>query len=320
MEASHSVDAAHGAVQRLIDNVATVFRGKTDVVELALTSLLAGGHLLVEDVPGVGKTLLAKALALSLGLQFQRIQFTSDLLPADILGVSILDKTSGDFHFRPGPIFSHIVLADEINRTTPRTQSALLEAMSDGRVSIEQETRALPSPFLVIATQNPLESHGTYPLPDSQLDRFLMRVSVGYPARQIEREILLERGLGEPVDTLQAVIARDELLRLQAQVATVRCDPSLIDYLLNIVEATRTTARLAVGVSTRGALAYLRAARAYALLQGRAYVLPDDVRRLAVPLLAHRVSLGTGEAISGSSRLAAEALIDELVSRIEVPV
>lgn len=307
-------------IGRLRDNVNSVFQGKEEVVDLAITAMLAGGHLLVEDVPGVGKTLLAQALATSVGLAFNRIQFTSDLLPADIVGVSIFDQKRGAFTFQPGPVFSNVVLADEINRTTPRTQSSLLEAMSEGRVSIDDVTHELPRPFLVIATQNPLESHGTYPLPDSQLDRFLMRLSVGYPAPEVERAILLGRGESDPVLALKPVFDARALAGLQSAVFAVRVEDTLTDYLLEIVGATRSTARLALGVSTRGALALQRASQACALVRGRRFVIPDDIRDMAVPVLAHRVSLGTGEAIGGSTRHAAEAAIRELLSEIPVPV
>ncbi|TVQ98694.1 MAG: MoxR family ATPase [Deltaproteobacteria bacterium] len=307
-------------LQRLRRHVGTVFQGKAPVVDRALTGLVAGGHLLIEDVPGVGKTLLAQALAISVGLRFHRIQFTSDLLPADIIGVNIFDQRSSEFVFKPGPVFANVILADEINRTAPRTQSSLLEAMSEGQVSIEDVTHPLPRPFLVIATQNPLESHGTYPLPDSQLDRFLMRLAVGYPSRGVEREILLHRGQRNPVDDLQPVFDADTLIRLQATVDTVRFDESLADYIMDIVEASRQSARLTLGVSTRGALALQRACRAQALVQGRTFVTPDDVQQLAVPVLAHRIALGTGETVVGSTRLAAEAVVQELVSRVPVPV
>ncbi len=319
-ELATSLDAATAAIERLVRNIETVFRGKPQVTRLAVTCLLAGGHLLVEDVPGVGKTLLARALASSLGLRFSRIQFTSDLLPADIIGVNVFDQTRGDFVFKPGPIFANIVLADEINRTAPRTQSSLLEAMAENRVSIDDVTHVLDKPFLVIATQNPLESHGTYPLPESQLDRFLMRVSVGYPARDIERDLLLERTSDDPVDALTEVLDAEQVLALQRQVDAVRFDTSLVDYIMDIVEATRATARLSIGVSTRGALALQRASRAIALVHGRDYVLPDDIREVVIPVLAHRVSLGTGETVVGSSRDAAEGLLRELIERIEVPV
>jgi MoxR-like ATPase len=315
--ASHDSSAA---LKKLVDNIDTVFRGKPEVVRLAATCLLAGGHLLVEDVPGVGKTLLARALAVSVGLDFSRIQFTSDLLPADIIGVNVFDQNASEFVLKPGPIFSNIVLADEINRTAPRTQSSLLEAMSERQVSIDDKTHVLPAPFLVIATQNPLESHGTYPLPESQLDRFLMRISVGYPAREVEREILVNRTGTEPIDLLKSVLGPTEVSQLQAAVDGVRFDDSLADYIMDIVEATRATARLAIGVSTRGALALMRACRAYALVCGRDYVLPDDIKAMAVPVLSHRVSLGAGEQVVGSSRRAAETLLREMVAQIEVPV
>ncbi len=315
--ASHDSNAA---LKKLVDNIDTVFRGKPEVVRLAATCLLAGGHLLVEDVPGVGKTLLARALAVSVGLEFSRIQFTSDLLPADIIGVNVFDQNTSEFLLKPGPIFSNIVLADEINRTAPRTQSSLLEAMSERQVSIDDKTHVLPAPFLVIATQNPLESHGTYPLPESQLDRFLMRISVGYPAREVEREILVNRTGTEPIDLLRPVLGAGEVEALQAAVDNVRFDDSLADYIMDIVEATRSTARLAIGVSTRGALALVRACRAYALVCGRNYVLPDDIKAMAVPVLSHRVSLGAGEQVVGSSRRAAETLLREMVAQIEVPV
>ena len=310
----------HDKIAKLRANVDSVFQGKPDVTELAVTCLLAEGHLLVEDVPGVGKTLLATALARSCGVSFARIQFTSDLLPTDIIGVNVFDQGRSEFRFKPGPIFANIVLADEINRTAPRTQSALLEAMSEGRVSIDDVTHDLPAPFMVIATQNPLESHGTYPLPESQLDRFLIRTDVGYPPREVERTLLLTKKRVEEVNSLDPVLDENGLSELQAAVDEVRFDDSLADYVMDIVEATRSTVRLAIGVSTRGALALQRAVKAYAMVQGRDYVLPADIKKLAIPALSHRVSLGTGETVVGSSRLAAEALLRELVSDIEVPV
>ena len=316
---NESADRDH-QISRLVDNIEHVFRGKPRVTRLAVTCLLAGGHLLLEDIPGVGKTLLGRAMAASVGLEFSRIQFTSDLLPADIIGVNIFDRATSEFVFKPGPIFANIVLADEINRTAPRTQSSLLEAMAERRVSIDDVTHTLDAPFLVIATQNPLESHGTYPLPDSQLDRFLMRLSVGYPPRDVEAELLRTRGSSDPVDELEAVLTREQVLALQAHVDTVRFDASLVDYVMDIVEQTRSTARLAVGVSTRGALALQRACRAWALTDGRDYVTPDDIKTLVAPVLAHRVSLGSGETVIGTSRDAAESLLHELVSQVEVPV
>jgi MoxR-like ATPase len=307
-------------IDRLLENVGQVFMGKRDLVRLSVSCLLAGGHLLLEDVPGVGKTLLAQAIARSLGLKFSRIQFTSDLLPADIVGVSVYNQTAGEFEFKPGPIFANIVLADEINRTAPRTQSSLLEAMAERRVSIDDTTYELQAPFFVVATQNPLESHGTYPLPESQLDRFLMRLSMGYPTREVEKALLVSRGAGDPVNHLESVLSHEQVLELQAAIHHVRFDESLADYVLDLVEATRSTVRLAVGVSTRGALALQRAAKSYAFVCGRDYVTPDDVKALALPVLAHRVSLGTGETVLGSSRDAAESVLRELMSKIEVPV
>ena len=319
---AHVQPSAHAtdSLEKLVENIEGVFQGKSEVVRLAVTCLLANGHLLVEDVPGVGKTLLARALAVSVGLEFSRIQFTSDLLPADIIGVNIFAQNTSEFVFKAGPIFSNIVLADEINRTAPRTQSSLLEAMSERQVSIDDKTHLLPQPFLVIATQNPLESHGTYPLPESQLDRFLMRISVGYPARDVERSILVSRGGREPIDDLKPVLGAGDVKRLQDSVDDIRFDESLADYIMDIVEATRATARLATGVSPRGALALMRASRAHALVNGRTYVLPDDVKAMAVPVLSHRVSLGAGEQVVGSSRRAAESLLREIVAQIEVPV
>lgn len=274
------------AVEALRTRVERQVIGKREVVDLTLICVLAGGHMLLEDVPGVGKTTLGLALARALGGEFRRVQFTSDLLPADILGGNVLEA-GGGLRFRPGPIFANVVLADELNRTPPRTQSALLEAMNEGQVSVDGTTHTLPRPFVVIATQNPHEFHGTWPLPDSQLDRFLVRTSMGYPAREAERSIL--RGESRAGAEEAAALAPPVLQGLIDAVGTVRVHPEIEDYVLDLVAATRRAAELARGVSTRGAEALLRAARAHAVLRGRDHVVPEDVRGLAVPVFSHRV-------------------------------
>lgn len=308
-------------LDHLVQEVETVFHGKRDVVRLALSALLARGHVLFEDVPGVGKTTLAHALARTLGIEFRRIQFTSDLLPSDVLGVSIYRPQTGEFENRPGPIFSNVVLADEINRAPPRTQSGLLEAMQEGRVTIDNATYELPRPFLVMATQNPLEHHGTYPLPESQLDRFLVRITIGYPNREAERQILTESAATEPViDRLRAVLSPTQVLQLQDRVEEVEADPAIVDYLMTVVERTRTTPKLRMGVSPRGAIALFRASRAYALTQGRTYLTPDDVTRLVVPCLAHRIlPAGTTGATLDAHEQAAQVL-EGILEEVEAPV
>ncbi len=306
-----------GSIRVLENNITQAVFGKRDVVRQCLVALLAGEHVLLEDVPGVGKTLLGKALARSMSAQFRRIQFTPDLLPADIIGSSLFDAKQQQFIFSRGPIFANIVLADEINRTTPRTQSALLEAMSENQVSVDGQTHPLPRPFIVIATQNPLEFEGTYPLPESQLDRFLMRISVGYPDRQSELQVLESHRNGEPVDELQPAVSCQEVLDLQDAVRQVQVDPAINDYLLDIVESTRQSEDLLVGVSIRGALALYRAAQAVALLEGRTFVVPDDVKLLAVPVLSHRV-IAKGYH-HGGQRQAVEALVERLVDGVSAP-
>jgi MoxR-like ATPase len=305
------------ALQRLIDNVGRVVLGKPDVTRLAVVAMLAEGHVLIEDVPGVGKTLLARALAASIDCTFRRIQFTPDLLPSDILGSSVYNTTTGEFVYKPGPIFANVILADEINRTTPRTQSALLEAMSDRQVSVEGRTHHLPPPFLVLATQNPFEFEGTYVLPESQLDRFMIRIRMGYPHRSEERNILISHRSGEPVETLKPALSVEEVVALQRAVRHIRVDDAIADYLLDLVHATRESDDLNVGVSTRGALTLYRASQGLALVSGRDYVVPDDIKALAVPVLAHRV---VGKSfLQAGEFAAAEAIINDLVDRVRVP-
>ncbi|QEH33340.1 ATPase family associated with various cellular activities (AAA) [Aquisphaera giovannonii] len=302
---------------RLVENVGLVVLGKADVVRLAVVAFIAEGHILMEDVPGVGKTLLARALAASVDCTFKRIQFTPDLLPSDVIGSSIFHNPSGEFVFKPGPLFSNVILADEINRTTPRTQSALLEAMSDRQVSVEGKTYPLDPPFIVLATQNPFEFEGTYVLPESQLDRFMIRLHMGYPIRSEERRLLASHRDGAPVESLSPVLSIDDILRLQRGVRQVRVDDAIADYLLDIVHLTRRSEDLHVGVSTRGALTLYRAAQGLALVSGRDYVIPDDIKDLAVPVLAHRV-LGKSFLQAGQFG-AAEAIIRDTVDRVRVP-
>ncbi|GAB4535053.1 MAG: AAA family ATPase [Haliangiales bacterium] len=307
------------ALHEVERNVARVIRGKERAIRLALTALLARGHLLIEDIPGVGKTTLARALAASLGGSFRRIQFTSDLLPSDIIGVSVYRNDEQRFEFRRGPIFANIILADELNRTTPRTQSALLEAMSDGQVSVDDVTHELDLPFLVLATQNPVEHFGTYPLPESQMDRFLLRIRLGYPDGAVERDILKHRGVGDPVAALEPVIDPATVLELQNQVEGVRVSDELIDYAMRIVEETRRSSALSVGVSTRGALAWYRAAQAHALLEGRDYCVPDDFKSLAISALSHRVLLAVAPESIDRARAESERIISDAIERVPVP-
>src|SRR5579884_1905774 len=296
-----------------------VLRGKPEAVRLSLVCLLARGHLLIEDVPGVGKTTLAHALARSVECGFHRLQFTSDMLPSDVLGVTIYNAHTQEFEFKQGPIFTNFLLADEINRATPKTQSALLEAMNEVQVTIEGRPYPLAQPFMVIATQNPVEHHGTYPLPESQLDRFLMRIRIGYPDLKAERQIL-RQGAAPASGIVPPVISGDELIALQDAAAQVNVDDALVDYMLAIVEKTRAHESLAMGVSPRGAQALYRASQAYAAVEGRDYVTPDDVKRLAVPVFAHRVVVNARVAIAQRSAEAAEKILAEILTLVDVPL
>ncbi|HKV24076.1 MAG TPA: MoxR family ATPase [Candidatus Acidoferrum sp.] len=307
-------------VSQLQRSIARAIYGKEEAIQLALITLLARGHLLIEDVPGVGKTTLAQALAKSFHCSFQRIQFTSDLLPSDVLGVSVYNPESREFEFRPGPIFANVVLADEINRTTPRTQSALLEAMNEAQVTVDGKTLPLPHPFLVIATQNPVEHHGTYPLPESQLDRFLMRIKMGYPSHETEREILRKHIHEDSLASLEPVAGVSDVQEMQEAVAGVKVDSSLHDYALEIVNRTRKTDQLALGVSPRGTLMLQRAAQARAFLDGRDYCLPDDFKQLAVAVFSHRVVASARHASLQRKAESTESVLREIVESVRVPL
>jgi len=312
--------ATSHVVSQLQRSIARAIYGKEDVIQLALVTLLARGHLLIEDVPGTGKTTLAQALAKSFHCTFQRIQFTSDLLPSDVVGVSVYNPESREFEFRQGPIFANVVLADEINRTTPRTQSALLEAMNEAQVTVDGRTLPLPKPFLVVATQNPVEHHGTYPLPESQLDRFLMRVKMGYPSHETEREILRSRVSDDPVATLETVADVSDVLAMQESVTRVKVDSSLHDYALEIVNRTRKSDHLALGVSPRGTLMLQRAAQARAFLDGRDFCLPDDFKHLTVAVFSHRVVASARHASLQKKSENTENVLREIVDSVPVPL
>lgn len=314
--------AATGAekIALLQSSIETIIRGKSEAVRLAIVTLIAGGHLLIEDVPGVGKTTLAHALARALDCTFQRIQFTSDLLPSDVIGLSVYNQLAGVFEWKPGPVFANVVLADEINRTTPKTQSALLEAMAERQVTVEGVTHGLPSPFIVLATQNPIEHHGTYPLPESQLDRFMLRLRIGYPGSEDEKKILRDREHAEPLDSMRPVMTAADVLDLQRRVASVSVDDAIVDYLMRIVAATRDSEMLDLGVSPRATLALFRAAQALALTEGRAYCVPDDIKRLVIPIFAHRLVISSRYASSLRRSEEAEAVLREIMKAVSVPL
>ncbi|MBI3397856.1 MAG: MoxR family ATPase [Deltaproteobacteria bacterium] len=311
------LDDAVAKISLLQENLEKVIKGKPETIKQAVTTLIANGHLLIEDVPGVGKTTLAHGLARSINCNFQRIQFTSDLLPSDIIGITIYNQERHVFEFKPGPIFAHIVLADEINRTSPKTQSSLLEAMNDRQVSVDKITYPLPKPFMVIATQNPLEYEGTYPLPESQLDRFMMRIRIGYPQAEAEKEILLSPSAELQPQHLNPVLSVEEVIYLQSMVDKVKMDDDLVKYILAIVDATRKSDNLRLGVSPRGAMALYRTAQAFALVGGRTYCTPDDIKRLSLLVFSHRII--TAKGIEGEID-DAEGIIQEIVEKINVPL
>lgn len=307
-------------LSRLQQSIQSVIRGKNEVIQLALVALFARGHLLIEDVPGVGKTTLAHSLARSLNCAFHRIQFTSDMLPSDVIGISVFSQQTQRFEFRPGPIFANIVLADEINRTTPKTQSALLEAMNEYQVTADNRTYSLPQPFIVMATQNPIEHHGTYPLPESQLDRFLMRLKIGYPRAESEKEILRNFADSEPLAKISPVMAAEELVEIQQAVRRVTVDDQLVNYTLAVVEKTRQHEYLSLGVSPRGSMMLYRAAQALALIEGRGYCIPDDLKRLVLPVFAHRCVVSSRYVSTLKKADQAEAILKEIIEATPVPL
>lgn len=319
MSPETALAASHRAAE-LERALCKVIRGKDEVVRLALVSILARGHLLIEGVPGVGKTTLGQALARSLDCSFQRVQFTSDMLPSDVLGISIYSASEQKFEFKHGPVFTNVLLADEINRTTPKTQSALLEAMNEGQVTVDAHSYPLPQPFLVIATQNPVEHHGTYPLPESQLDRFLMRVRMGYPDREAEREILRSEAGAAQLENLQPVLTAAEVLEMQRAVTAVRVDDSLVNYTLAITGKTRESNHLTLGVSPRGSQMLYRAAQAMAFLEGRSFCVPEDFKPLVVAVFAHRVVPDGLYASTLKKSEQAEQILQEIVESVPVPV
>src|SRR5690242_4410270 len=312
--------ATSTSIAQLQRAVARAIRGKDEAIDLALVALLARGHLLIEDVPGVGKTTLAQALAHSFHCSFQRIQFTSDMLPSDVVGISVFNQAEQQFEFKQGPIFANIVLADEINRTTPKTQSALLEAMNEAQVTVDARTHPLPQPFMVLATQNPIEHHGTYPLPESQMDRFLIRIRMGYPSRETEKEILRSQADAHSGASVRPVMGASDVLAMQEAVTRVRVDESLLDYALEIIEKTRHNERLTLGVSPRGSLMLQRAAQSRAFIDGSEFCLPDDFKQMVLPVFAHRVVVNARYATTQKKTAQAEAILAEIVESTAVPL
>ncbi len=310
----------HAKINRLCENIAQVIVGKDDVIGLVVVGLLAKGHILIEDIPGIGKTTLANALAKSINCTFQRIQFTSDLLPSDIIGISIYSPKENRFEFQEGPIFANVVLADEINRTTPKTQSSLLEAMNDRQVSVDSATHPLPRPFVVIATQNPVEHYGTFPLPESQLDRFMLKINIGYPSPEDEERLLQTRKGRDPLEGIGPVLNVEDVIELQDEVDKVRMDTSLTSYIMEIVTATRRSNLIQVGVSPRGSLSIYKLAQAHALVEGRDYCIPDDVKKLAVPAFSHRIVLSTDYGPRATGSTSANQVIRNIVESVPVPL
>ncbi|MDL4842239.1 AAA family ATPase [Aquibacillus rhizosphaerae] len=303
-------------VQKIKTNIQRVMVGKDETIDQLLVALISSGHVLLEDVPGTGKTLLAKSMAKSLSCSFKRIQFTPDLLPTDVTGINFYNQKKGEFEFRPGPLFSNILLADEINRATPRTQSSLLESMEERQVTIDGDTRALQAPFIVIATQNPLESQGTFPLPEAQLDRFLLKINLGYPTRQEGIDILRRFKKSNPLENLEAVASQQDILQIQHFYSSTYVSDDLLAYIMDIVEKTRVHANIAVGVSPRGSQALFKAVQAHAVIQGRDYVLPDDVKQMVKPVLSHRIQI---RRMAGLKSNPADSILDEIIETVVVP-
>ena len=309
----HNGAAAQTKIKQLVDNISRVIIGKQQAVEQSVIALLCGGHLLIEDVPGVGKTMLARSVARSTGCTFGRIQFTPDLLPSDITGVTIFNQQSGEFQYRPGPIMAQMVLSDELNRTTPKTQSALFEAMEEHQVTVDGVTHALPRPDMVLATLNPIEYEGTFPLPEGQLDRFMLRISLGYPSREDEISVVRQQALQHPIETLEPVVSSDDILGLQEIVKKIHTENAITEYAVSLVTATRNHPDADLGASPRGSLALFRTSQALALIRGRDYVLPDDVKEMAIPVLAHRVIVPPSSRMRGvTGRMIVEAALEEV--------